>query len=155
VAAIEAGTAGVLRVMGALEMIDDVDERAGTTSTFIRKTHWLRARRAGILHLRAELGDRIEQGEPIGVIHDTFGGRVATVRARMAGVVIGLTRNPLVTQGGRARSRGRRVGRRLRATRSRRGRAVILRGGRRGIIRSLQIRVGRGGAVVGTLRHPR
>ena len=96
--AIEAGTAGVLRVMKALGMIEEAPAPTPEPQ-MIRRRHWLRARRGGILHLSVELGDRIEAEQALGVIHDTFGAVVATVHAREPGMVIGLSRNPLVHQG--------------------------------------------------------
>lgn len=97
--AIEAGTLGVLRVMGALNMIEGGPPPPERPTQLVRKSKWLRAKRAGILHLRAELGDRVAKGAELGVINDTFGRRVSTVRARRSGTVIGQTLNPLVTQG--------------------------------------------------------
>lgn len=97
--AIAAGTVGVLRVMRALGMIDGGPPPPDRPSQLVRKSRWLRARRAGILHLRAKVGDRVDKGAELGVIHDTFGRRVSTVRARRSGTVIGQTLNPLVTQG--------------------------------------------------------
>jgi hypothetical protein len=97
--AIAEGTAGVLRVMKTLGMIDAAPPPPSRPSVLVRKSHWLRARRAGILHLSATVGDHVSKGEELGMIRDTFGRRVATVRARRAGTIIGQTLNPLVTQG--------------------------------------------------------
>lgn len=97
--AIAAGTAGVLRVMKALKMIDSGPPPPERPTLLVRKSKWMRARRAGILHLRAGLGDRVDKGDELGLINDTFGRRVSTVRARRSGTVIGRTLNPLVTQG--------------------------------------------------------
>lgn len=97
--AIREGVAGVLRVMQYLGMIDDAPAMPDRETVLVRKSQWLRARRAGILHLEAKPGDHVEARQDLGAIQDTFGRRVATVRARRAGVVIGTTLNPLVTQG--------------------------------------------------------
>lgn len=64
-----------------------------------RKTRWARAPRSGILRLEVELGQRVERRQRMGVVLDSFGERLASVRSRTAGVVIGVTRNPLVHRG--------------------------------------------------------
>ena len=97
--AIATGTAGVMRVMQALGMVDHAPNLNGPATTMVRKSQWLRARRAGILHMFVAIGDRVEGGQELGVINDTFGRRVSSVRARRPGIVIGSTLNPLVTQG--------------------------------------------------------
>jgi len=59
----------------------------------------VRAQRSGILHLDAELGERVNVGESIATIHDPFGKRLSRVTARTAGIVIGHTQAALVNQG--------------------------------------------------------
>jgi hypothetical protein len=64
-----------------------------------RSTKWLRAPRGGIFRLEVKLGDRIRNGQQVGVISEP-GSRVQTpVRSRTAGVVMGHAVNPLVYRG--------------------------------------------------------
>ncbi|SFS14869.1 hypothetical protein SAMN04487783_1924 [Agrococcus baldri] len=95
---IAAGVDGVLRVLAALDMIDDAPEPAVAPEES-RASGWVRARGTGILHLDVELGDRVEAGARLGRVADAFGTSGRIVRADRAGIVIGLTRAPIVHAG--------------------------------------------------------
>jgi predicted deacylase len=97
--AISAGVDGVLRVLADLEMrtVHPVPPRASTT--VVRHTHWLRARRTGILRSTARAGQRVDRGDVLGIIADAVGGSRATMKAPFGAVVIGHTRHPLVNRG--------------------------------------------------------
>ena len=96
--ALRVGTAGILRVLAHLGMRDDAP--AASHPPFVsRETHWVRCARAGILHLRVDLGHRVERGAIVGVVRDTFGDITARVRSKDDGLVIGITENPLVNRG--------------------------------------------------------
>src|SRR5690606_21114485 len=98
--AIEIGTEGVLQVMAALRMIRPAKRRKQKpVSVMTEESVWIRARRGGILRLDVELGQRLAHREKVGVIADAFGENKVTVKAPINGVVIGVTRNPLVHQG--------------------------------------------------------
>ena len=68
-------------------------------STVSVETQWIRARSGGILRLHADLGQRVKRRDKVGTIADAFGENKVTVKAPSDGIVIGLTRNPLVHQG--------------------------------------------------------
>jgi predicted deacylase len=97
--AIEAGVAGVRRVLAALDMAhaDGIDPPRQTR--VIRHTQWLRARRSGIFRSPVRAGQEVSKGEVLGLISDAFGGARATVRAPFSGIVIGHTQHPLVNRG--------------------------------------------------------
>ncbi|WP_203336500.1 succinylglutamate desuccinylase/aspartoacylase family protein [Nocardioides limicola] len=95
---ITAGVDGVRRVLASLGMVD-TNGGVAEPSVECRQSSWVRARRTGILHLEVELGDRVEAGQRIGGLSDTFGRRVRLVHADRSGVVIGLNRAPLVNSG--------------------------------------------------------
>lgn len=99
--AIDAGVAGVRRVLAALGMIDPLtgSESEHEPSRECRSSSWVRARRTGILQLDADLGDEVEQGQRLGGLSDSFGRRLRLVRADHAGIVIGRTEAPLVNRG--------------------------------------------------------
>jgi len=97
--AIAAGVAGVLRVLAALQMRPHVEERRMRPSPIVHHTVWVRARRSGLFRLSTELGAEVARDAELGVIADAHGHARGVVRAPIAGVVIGLTRNPLVSQG--------------------------------------------------------
>ncbi len=97
--AIEVGVAGVLRVMHMLGMRRTAPDPPSAPPARSRSTAWVRAGRTGLVRIRVEAGDRVEKGEPIGVIKDAFGDRALQVKASRAGMVIGLTRQPNVNRG--------------------------------------------------------
>lgn len=94
---IEVGVAGVLRVLAALGMLE-ADE-AADASLECRASGWVRARGTGILHLDVELGDRVDSGARLGRVADALGTGGRIVRADRDGIVIGLTRAPIVHAG--------------------------------------------------------
>ncbi|MFP5332105.1 MAG: succinylglutamate desuccinylase/aspartoacylase family protein [Acidimicrobiia bacterium] len=97
-AAIGAGVNGVLRVLQAMGMgAWDTPPPADTVE--IRTTRWVRARRAGLMQMEAELGAEVKKGDVLGLISDALGNRAARVTATMDGHVIAINQNPLVSQG--------------------------------------------------------
>lgn len=98
--AIAVGVRGVRRVLASLGMIDA--EPATETPVEVvesRASSWVRARGTGILHLDVHLGEWVEAGQRLGGLSDTFGRRVRLVHADRSGIVIGLTRAPIVNAG--------------------------------------------------------
>lgn len=96
--AIRTGVRGVLRVLAALGM-RGAAPRASRRVEICDGSNWVRARRSGLCRLQAELGDRVKERQILGVIADAFGEREVYVRASVAGTIIGLAQNPLVTRG--------------------------------------------------------
>jgi len=97
--AIEAGVVGVRRVLARLGMIDAVDEPEPAPSLVCRSSGWVRAAGSGILQLEATLGQRVQPGDRLGGLSDSFGRRVRLVRADRPGIVIGRTHAPLLNRG--------------------------------------------------------
>ena len=97
--AIDTGVAGVLRVMRELGMWEGDGAEVAPTPLAASKSHWIRARRGGILRLDVGLGEPVGPGTELGIIADAFGTGVSKVRARADGIVIGYLRKPLVNQG--------------------------------------------------------
>jgi predicted deacylase len=97
--AIRVGTAGSLRVLERLDMIDANGDADVAEPVESRKSSWIRARRSGIASLAVTLGQRVTKGQHIAVIHDSLGKRVSRSSAPFDGIVIGHTQHPLVHQG--------------------------------------------------------
>jgi uncharacterized protein len=96
---VRAGVEGTLRVLSQLEMwAGDVPPPA-TGTVLVEHSRWERARRSGIVRIDVHPGQRVEKGEQLGVIADALGDRLTPVRASTPGVVLGYTRNPMVSQG--------------------------------------------------------
>jgi len=97
---IAVGVAGVRRVLAAMDMIDPPSNGDHPpASVESRESAWVRARSTGILHLEVHLGEWVEEGDRLGGLSDTFGRRVRLVHADRPGIVIGLTRAPIVNAG--------------------------------------------------------
>ena len=95
---VQAGVDGTLRVLAAKGMIDDAPP-ANRISFCSRSSSWVRARRSGVLRLEASLGDHVAKGDIVGRIGGTTPGKSLRVIAPAAGIIIGLTRNPILNQG--------------------------------------------------------
>lgn len=97
--AISIGVQGVLRVLAKLGMIRNPYRRPTRQPMEAASRTWLRARRSGMLRLSAKLGQWVYRDQQVGVIYDAFGGREAPVTSPDAGLVIGHTNHPLVSEG--------------------------------------------------------
>ena len=98
--ALSVGTDGVRRVLAELGMIDDDHADPRPVPIESRRSTWIRARRSGIVLLDAELGEVVQRGQLLGVIHDSVGKRLARGTAPKCGVVVGRVPQPRVYQGG-------------------------------------------------------
>lgn len=96
--AVRVGYNGVMRTLRALKMIDARLPR-GNPTRVIRRTRWMRARRGGIAEIVVELGELVEEGQPVAYISDAFGNRPLQVKATEPGWVIASTLRPLVNSG--------------------------------------------------------
>ena len=103
---IRTGVSGIIRVLAQLDMVpDDIkdhlrrDEAEAQAAVVSRDSRWVRARRTGLAQLQVELGERVDRGEVLGRIHDTFGHRLSRIMASTAGIVVGLNLDPMVNQG--------------------------------------------------------
>ncbi len=97
--AIRLGSAGVLRVLAHLGMIDGEEVESAAPPVEIARSSWVRARRSGLVILATDLGERVAVGDALATISDASGGRAATLRAPFDGWVIGINRHPLVHRG--------------------------------------------------------
>lgn len=99
-APIKVGVEGVRRILVELDMLDCPPELIEPPYVEeCRSSGWVRARGTGILHLEVDLGAEVRAGQRLGGLSDTFGRRVRLVHADRTGVVIGLTRAPIVNAG--------------------------------------------------------
>jgi uncharacterized protein len=96
--AIDAGVAGVNRVLASLGMIEG-DTAPDRPSVESRRTGWVRAGVSGIGRIECALGAEVEAGDRLGVISNSFGRRLASIKAPRSGVVIGRLEAPLVNRG--------------------------------------------------------
>lgn len=98
--AIRAGLKGILRVMRFLNMLPagKTTERRGKP-WLANNSVWMRAPQSGILRSRLPLGGIVEEGMVLGHISDPFGESEQAVVSDVSGVLIGITKLPLVHEG--------------------------------------------------------
>jgi predicted deacylase len=102
--AVRTGVEGVQRVMAALGMRGPGAPGSGPRSLESHETHWVRAPGSGYLVLETDLGRQVARDALLGTLYvglheDFFKEDHVEIRAPVAGVVIGLDRNPLVNVG--------------------------------------------------------
>ena len=99
--AIRTGVDGILRIYDDLGLIEPRAATApdGPCPAESRSSSWVRARRSGIAQIDVMLGDHVEKGQVMGRLHDSFGNRLGRITAPMAGVVIGMSLDPLFNRG--------------------------------------------------------
>ncbi|HXT52072.1 MAG TPA: succinylglutamate desuccinylase/aspartoacylase family protein [Thermoanaerobaculia bacterium] len=98
-AGIRAGVDGVLRVLAALGMWEAPEGPPPPRSFEAEEAAWVRARRSGIFHHSAKLGEPVKRHQQLGYITPPWGNETTPVKAPFEGIVIGFTSNPLVYRG--------------------------------------------------------
>ena len=97
---IRLGVRGIREVMRALGMLPAAKRpRAVTEPVQVGHTSWVRAPTSGILRAYVGLGDRVADGQTLGVVGDPFGDREVGLEAPFGGIVIGYSQLPLVHEG--------------------------------------------------------
>jgi uncharacterized protein len=97
--AIDVATAGTLRVLARLGMIDAAPPPAHAAPMILPTSRWLRAQRGGLLELHVQAGDRLEAGQPLWTTVSPLGQERNTAEADEDAYVIGATTLPLVSPG--------------------------------------------------------
>lgn len=98
--AIRAGLKGVMRVMRHLNMLPASKQAERKTHPWLANNSvWMRAPQSGILRSRVPLGGIVEAGVILGYISDPFGESEQAVVCDVSGVLIGITKLPLVHEG--------------------------------------------------------
>jgi len=98
--AIITGLRGITNALQSLGMLANKTGAAKQTKpTIAQSSSWMRASIDGVFRPRVELGAQIEKGDAIGVVSSPFATREQKILARVSGIVIGITRQPLVNEG--------------------------------------------------------
>lgn len=91
------GVRGILSVMHTIGMLQKPQQ---VTEPIIASTStWVRAPESGILRSHIKLGSRIEKGQVIAIVGDSFGENEVAIKSPKTGLVIGCTSLPLVNEG--------------------------------------------------------
>jgi len=94
---IQKGLEGLRRVMAEFEFLDEKPAPLDTIQ--IKKKTWLRASQAGLFKWTQKAGDKVEEGEQLGVIHDPYGHTEKVVLSNKSGYIIGHNNAPIVSLG--------------------------------------------------------
>lgn len=98
--AIRAGLKGILRVMRHLNMLAPGKASERSNKPWLANNSvWMRAPQSGILRSRIPLGGIVDAGVVLGYISDPFGEAEQAVVSDVSGVLIGITKLPLVHEG--------------------------------------------------------
>jgi predicted deacylase len=96
---IRIGVQGILGVLRDLGLTTRGTRRKATQSIVVGESTWIRARRGGILRLSVREGSEVAEKQVVGSVSDPFGEERVALRAPYRGLVIGVTRNPVVHGG--------------------------------------------------------
>ncbi len=96
---IKTGLMGILSVMQSLGMIRNAPHNAKKVPYIARSSYWVRAPHSGSLRVRKKLGDLVMSNEVLGVLSDPYGDETVPVHAQDKGIIIGISRIPLVNNG--------------------------------------------------------
>ena len=99
---ITTGVKGIVSVMRHLGMLPRSGIGKGTDPYIADSSKWVRAPASGILNIRKQLGEGVSEGELIGFVSDPsdmFEDSKFEFHSPINGIVIGLTRVPLVNEG--------------------------------------------------------
>ncbi len=99
-AAVRIAISGILRTMAAVGMLPaSAAPRSRNATIHCPHSDWLRAPGAGLMTLRANIGDRVVAGQVLASISDPFGETEVELAAPRAGILLGRAHLPLVNEG--------------------------------------------------------
>ena len=97
--AIELGTQGVKNIMKSIDMLPP-EPIVEFKPIFSKDEEWIVAPKAGILHTKISLGQKIEKGELIGEISDPFISSLEEkIYSPFKGIVVGVNTSPMIHEG--------------------------------------------------------
>lgn len=97
--AIEMGIRGIQNVMGYLGMSNTPWEDPQGSSLHLEQTRWARAPRAGMFIPQVGDGQKVEKGQVLGLITDTYAKASKKVKAPFEGFVLCINHQAVVNQG--------------------------------------------------------
>lgn len=98
---IRIGVQGILNVLSALNMVSPqgAQPQALAEPVVARSSTWVRSPASGILRVQVALGERVRNGQLLGMIGDPFGDIEIPVLSSAEGVIVGRLDLPLVHEG--------------------------------------------------------
>lgn len=100
---IRIGLNGCLSIMRKIGMIPPNKQRLGLIKEkkvyVAQESYWVRAHHSGSFVAVKKMGDHVQENETLAVISDPFGSNAFEVKSEEAGIIIGMSTIPLVSQG--------------------------------------------------------
>lgn len=98
--AIDAAVKGTWRLLKHLGMIVEAPDLPPHAQVVVSSaSSWVRAPEGGILHSLRRAGDKVREGEEVGVITGPLGENPTAIKAEDDGIIIGRTHLPIVNRG--------------------------------------------------------
>lgn len=90
---------------GVLNVLNELGMLKGTTHeppfrVIVKTTEWVRVDNGGLMDIKVNPGDLVEQGDLLATVENPFGLERETVKAPFTGMIVGVATNPLVFPGG-------------------------------------------------------
>ncbi|MCA9512460.1 MAG: succinylglutamate desuccinylase/aspartoacylase family protein [Myxococcota bacterium] len=95
---IEQGVAGTTRAMHALRMLQPYAEPTPPRQV-IRRTHWVRVDRGGLMLAIVQIGETVKRGQLLGTVIDPLSSARGEIRSPYAGTIIGQALDQVVMPG--------------------------------------------------------
>ncbi|MGE0568880.1 MAG: succinylglutamate desuccinylase/aspartoacylase family protein [Bacteroidia bacterium] len=95
--AIQEGINGCLRMMKSFEMIETNIEPVESIKIYSDK--WVRANSSGLFHMNKKNGEKVMQGELLGMVCNPFGNIEDKLLCPQDGYIVGINNQPVVNQG--------------------------------------------------------
>ncbi len=98
--AIRKGTEGILNILEYFDMIPEREYKPEKTQSIeLTNRKWIRAKIAGLFNSRIKNGDKVEKGQILGYITDTYGETVTSVKAPFDGYIFAINHFPIINRG--------------------------------------------------------
>lgn len=99
--AVNIGLQGIYNVMHHIKMLETpiISFKNDENSFLAQSSSWVRALQSGIFVSEVELGERVKKNQLIATISNPFGDNKIAINSPEDGVIIGLTKIPLVNKG--------------------------------------------------------
>ncbi len=94
---------GIIATLSNIGMLDKKIAKDYTIKKskifYANSSYWVRAPHSGSMRIRKKVGNKVEENEILAMISDPFGITKYPVKSRKSGIIIGITRMPLVNNG--------------------------------------------------------
>ncbi len=97
--AIEVGIQGVKNLLSHLGFLEKEASIPKKESVLLKKRRWLRAPIAGMFHSIIENGQKIQKGQTLGYVTDTYGQSSTPIKTKSDGYIIAINNFPVIKRG--------------------------------------------------------